>query len=130
MAPRVFTSFIANRCLIGNFAAGQYINRNLRFGNYEIQFYAKPGSEGRINGYAEMMGQVLEFYSKQYGAPLFGTRLVVAQIDDESLDTYSGSGIIFLASKTVRLFAAHPGREARARSGLSMVGPDGRLEVV
>jgi tetratricopeptide (TPR) repeat protein len=85
--------------LIGNFAAGQYINRNLRFGNYEIQFYAKPGSEGRINGYAEMMGQVLEFYSKQYGAPLFGTRLVVAQIDDESLDTYSGPGIIFLASK-------------------------------
>ena len=85
--------------LIGNFAAGQYINRNLRFGNYEIQFYAKPGSEGRINGYAEMMGQVMEFYSKQYGAPSFGTRLVVAQVDDDSLDTYSGSGIIFLASK-------------------------------
>lgn len=85
--------------LIGNFAAGQYINRNLRFGNYEIQFYAKPGSEGRISGYAEMMGQVLEFYSKQYGAPIFGTRLVVAQVDDDSLDTYSGSGIIFLASK-------------------------------
>jgi len=85
--------------LIGNFAAGQYINRNLRFGNYEIQFYAKPGSEGRINGYAEMMGQVLEFYSKQYGAPIFGTRLVVAQVDDDSLDTYSGPGIIFLAAK-------------------------------
>ena len=85
--------------LIGNFAAGQYINRNLRFGNYEIQFYAKPGSEGRINGYAELMGQVLEFYSKQYGTPLFGNRLVVAQVDDESLDTYSGPGIIFLASK-------------------------------
>lgn len=85
--------------LTGNFAAGQYINRNLRFGNYEIQFYAKPGSEGRINGYAEMMGQVLEFYSRQYGAPLFGTHLVVAQIDDDSLDTYSGPGIIFLAAK-------------------------------
>ena len=85
--------------LVGNFAAGQYINQNLRFGNYEIQFYAKPGSEGRINNYAEMMGQVLEFYSKQYGAPLFGTRLVVAQVDDESLDTNSGPGIIFLASK-------------------------------
>ncbi|HEV7681467.1 MAG TPA: M1 family aminopeptidase [Pyrinomonadaceae bacterium] len=85
--------------LIGNFAAGQYINRNLRFGNYEIQFYAKPGSEGRINSYAEMMGQVLEFYSKQYGAPLFGTRLVVAQVDDDSLETYSGPGIIFLAAK-------------------------------
>jgi aminopeptidase N len=85
--------------LIGNFAAGQYINRNLRFGNYEIQFYAKPGSEGRINSYAELMGQVLEFYSRQYGAPLFGNRLVVAQIDDDSVDTYSGPGIMFLASR-------------------------------
>jgi tetratricopeptide (TPR) repeat protein len=85
--------------LIGNFAAGQYINRNLRFGNYDIQFYAKPGSEGRINSYAELVGQVLEFYTKQYGAPLFGTRLVVAQVDDDSLDAYSGPGIIFLASR-------------------------------
>ncbi|MDQ2922297.1 MAG: hypothetical protein M3R52_11910 [Acidobacteriota bacterium] len=85
--------------LIGNFAAGQYISRPRRFGNYEIQFYAKPGSEGRIDGYAELMGQVLDFYSKQYGAPLFGTRLVVAQVDDDSLDTYSGPGIIFLASR-------------------------------
>ena len=85
--------------LIGNFAAGQYINRDLRFGSYNIQFFAKPGSESRINNYAELMGQVLEFYSKQYGAPLFGNRLVVVQVDDDSLDTYSGSGIIFLASR-------------------------------
>src|ERR1044072_4239907 len=85
--------------LIGNFAAGQYINRNLRFGKYEIQFYAKPGSESRINGYAELMGQVLEFYTKYYGNPLFGTRLVVAQTDDDTLDTYSGPGMLFLASK-------------------------------
>jgi hypothetical protein len=85
--------------LIGNFAAGQYINRSRRFGNYEIQFYAKPGSESRIDGYAELMGQVLDFYSKQYGTPLFGTRLVVAQVDDDSLDAYSGPGIIFLASR-------------------------------
>lgn len=85
--------------LVGNFAAGQFINRNLRFGNYDIQFYAKPGSEGRINSYAEMVGHVLEFYSKQYGPPVFGTRLVVAQVDDESVDSYSGPGMIFLASK-------------------------------
>ncbi|MBC8031837.1 MAG: tetratricopeptide repeat protein [Pyrinomonadaceae bacterium] len=85
--------------LVGNFAAGQYITRSLRFGNYEIQFYAKPGSEGRINSYAEKMGHVIEFYAKQYGAPLMGTRLVVAQVDDDSLDTYSGPGIIFLAAK-------------------------------
>lgn len=85
--------------LVGNFVAGQYVNKNLRYGNYEIQFYAKPGSENRIDSYAELMGKVLEFYTRQYGTPLFGSRLVVAQVDDESLDTYSGPGIIFLGSK-------------------------------
>jgi aminopeptidase N len=85
--------------LPGDFAIGQYINKNLRFGPYEIQFYAKPGSENRINSYAELMGQVLEFYAKQYGNAAFGTRLVVAQVDDDTLDTYSGPGMIFLASR-------------------------------
>jgi len=41
----------------------------------------------------------MEFYAKQYGASLLGNRLVVAQVDDDSLDTYSGPGIIFLAAK-------------------------------
>src|SRR5918992_829066 len=85
--------------LIGNFAAGQYINKNLRYGNYDLQLYAMPGSEKRLEAYAELTGKVLEFYTKQYGAPLFGNRLVIVQIDDESLDTYSGPGMIFLSSK-------------------------------
>lgn len=85
--------------LIGNFVAGQYISKSLRFGNYEILFYAKPGSENRINSYAELMGHVLEFYTKQYGTPLFANRLVVAQVDDDTLDTYSGTGMIFLAGR-------------------------------
>jgi len=85
--------------LIGNFAAGQYINRNLRYGNYDLQLYAMPGSEKRLESYAELTGKVLEFYTKRYGTPLAGNRLVVVQIDDESLDSYSGPGIIFLSSK-------------------------------
>lgn len=85
--------------LPGNFVAGQYITRSLHFGNYDIQFYAKVGSENRIENYAELMGTALQFYTREYGQPEFGTRLVVAQIDDESLDTYSGLGMVFLASK-------------------------------
>jgi len=85
--------------LIGNFAAGQYINKNLTFGKYQLQLYAMPGSEKRIDSFAELTGRVLEFYSKHYGAPLFGNRLVIVQIDDESLDAYSGPGIVFLSSK-------------------------------
>jgi aminopeptidase N len=85
--------------LIGNFAAGQYINKNLRFGPYELQLYAMPGAERRIDAFAELTGRVLEFYTKSYGKPLFGNRLVITQIDDESLDTYSGPGMIFLSAK-------------------------------
>ena len=85
--------------LIGNFAAGQYINKNLSFGKYQLQLYAMPGSEKRIDAFAELTGRVLEFYSKRYGAPLFGNRLVIVQIDDESLDAYSGPGIVYLSSK-------------------------------
>src|SRR4029079_8505989 len=85
--------------LIGNFAAGQYINKNLTFGKYQLQLYAMPGSEKRIEAFAEITGRVLEFYSKRYGAPLFGNKLVIVQIDDESLDSYSGPGIVYLSSK-------------------------------
>ena len=88
-----------NPVLIGNFAAGQYINKNLRYHDYDLQLYAMPGSEKRLEAYAELTGRVLEFYTKQYGKPLFGNRLVVVQIDDESLDAYSGPGMIFLSSK-------------------------------
>jgi aminopeptidase N len=85
--------------LIGNFAAGQYINKNLRYSNYDLQLYAMPGSEKRLEAFAELTGKVLEFYTRKYGPPLFGNRLVVVQIDDESLDTYSGPGMVFLSSK-------------------------------
>jgi aminopeptidase N len=85
--------------LPGNFVSGQYITKTLKFGRYDIQFYAKVGSESRIERYAEMMGTALRFYTEEYGQPAFGTRLVVAQIDDESLDTYSALGMLFLASK-------------------------------
>ncbi|MFN2577127.1 MAG: M1 family aminopeptidase [Pyrinomonadaceae bacterium] len=85
--------------LIGNFVAGQYVAKSLRMGRYELQFFVKPGSENRITNFGELMGQALEFYTNEYGEPAFGTRFVVAQTDDETLDAYSGPGMLFLASK-------------------------------
>jgi Peptidase family M1 domain/Tetratricopeptide repeat len=84
--------------LIGNFIAGQYVTKTLRVGKFELQFFVKPGSEGRINNYGELMGGALEFYSKEYGAPAFGSRFIVAQTDDETMEAYSGLGMLFLAS--------------------------------
>jgi aminopeptidase N len=85
--------------LVGNFAAGQYVTRSLRMGKYELQFFVKPGSENRIANFGELMGRALEFYTSEYGEPFFGNRLVVAQTDDETMETYSGPGMIFLASR-------------------------------
>lgn len=85
--------------LVGNFIAGQYVSKALRFGRYELQFFVKPGSENRIATYGEAMGRALEFYTKEYGAPAFGSRFIVAQTDDESMEAYSGPGMLFLASR-------------------------------
>jgi len=85
--------------LVGNFVAGQYVAKTLRMGRYELQFFVKPGSENRITNYGELMGHALEFYTNEYGNPAFGARLIIAQTDDETMETYSGPGILFLASK-------------------------------
>jgi len=71
----------------------------LRFGRYELQFFVKPGSENRIGNFGESMGHALEFYTKQYGSPAFGSRFIIAQTDDETMEAYSGQGILFLASR-------------------------------
>ena len=97
--------------LPGNFVAGPYITTNLRYGGYEVAFYTKIGSEGRAPEYSETIGRALEAYTQKYGAPVFGKRLVVAQIDDDSLEAYSAPGMLFLSN---RLFdPARPVPEAR-----------------
>ncbi|HEX8286507.1 MAG TPA: M1 family aminopeptidase [Pyrinomonadaceae bacterium] len=85
--------------LIGNFAYAKYINKNLRFADYELQFYTRTGADAQVAAYGETLGRALEFYTKTFGAPDSGKRLIVAQIDDESLDFYSGQGIIFMSSR-------------------------------
>lgn len=97
--------------LVGNFIAGNYITKTLHFDNYEIQFFVKPGSENRVIAYGESIGRALKFYTKQYGVPAFGSRFIVAQTDDETLDTYSGSGILFLSSNFFD--SPHPAPEER-----------------
>ena len=84
--------------LIGNFAAAKYLTRTLRIGGYELQFFVQPGSEGRVERYAELIGRALEFYTQKYGPPASGSRYVVAQIDDESLEAYAAHGMQFLSS--------------------------------
>ncbi len=85
--------------LIGNFAYGKYVTKTLRFGDYELQFFTKPGNDARVASYGETLGKALDFYSKRYGVPAAGKRLIVAEIDDESLDYYSSQGMLFIANR-------------------------------
>jgi aminopeptidase N len=85
--------------LIGNFSYDKYTARTLRFGDYELQFYTKAANEKLVASYGETLGRALDFYTKKYGAPNSGKKLIVAQIDDDSLEYYSAQGMIFMANR-------------------------------
>jgi Peptidase family M1 domain/TPR repeat len=85
--------------LIGNFAFGKYTNKTLRFGDYELQFVTKIGDDSSISSYGEIVGRAMDYYTKQFGTPDCGKKLIIAQIDDESLEFYSAPGMIFMAGR-------------------------------
>lgn len=92
--------FVNNKpALIGNFAYDRYTTKNLRFGEYELQFYTKAANEQLVAQYGETLGRALEFYTKRYGVPNAGKKLIIAQIDDDSLEFYSTRGMIFMANR-------------------------------
>jgi tetratricopeptide (TPR) repeat protein len=85
--------------LVGNFAYGKFTPRTLKIGEYELQFNTRPGFDTLVQDYGETLGRALEFYTKKFGNAEFGKKLVVAQIDDESLDFYSSMGMLFVSSR-------------------------------
>ncbi|PYS89426.1 MAG: hypothetical protein DMF62_07325, partial [Acidobacteria bacterium] len=72
--------------LVGNFAYSKYLVKNLKFGEYSLNFYTRPGFDANVQSFGETIGRALEFYAKSFGTPSMGKTLNVVQIDDESLD--------------------------------------------
>jgi aminopeptidase N len=85
--------------LVGNFAYGSFISRELNFGGYQLSIHTRSGSDRMVDRYAELVGKALEFYTSAFGAPDMGRRLTITQIDDDSLDFYSGPGMMFVSSR-------------------------------
>lgn len=96
-----FTFIETQPTLPGSFAAGQFITRTINSGGLQIDVFALPGSESRAQEFGQEVAQILQFYNTRFGPYAFGTRYVVAQVDDETLDSYSGAGISFLPHKTL-----------------------------
>lgn len=82
--------------LPGSFAAGPFITRTISSGGFQIDLNILPGSEARIEEFGREIAQMLQFYSTRFSPYPYGPRYSVAEIDDESLDSYSGTGILFL----------------------------------
>jgi aminopeptidase N len=96
-----FTFIETQPVLPGSFAAGPFITRTINSAGMQVDLYALPGSEARLQEFGQEIAQILQFYNSKFGPYALGTRYVVAQIDDETLDSYSGAGIAFLAHKTL-----------------------------
>ncbi len=85
--------------LPGNFAVSQYIAKPYGFGGLTVEIYAKVGDEKSADRVAAVIGKHLEYYSSKFGSYAYGNKLIVAEVDDETLESYSGAGILFLNSK-------------------------------
>jgi tetratricopeptide (TPR) repeat protein len=85
--------------LIGNFAYGKFTPKPMTFGDYELQFYARPGNDDRIAKYGETLGKALSYYAKTFGPADTSKKLNVIEIDDDSLDFYSAQGMLFIAAR-------------------------------
>jgi len=86
--------------LPGSFAAGQFITRTINSGGMQIDLSVLPGSEARVQEFGQEIAQILQFYNNRFGPYALGSRFVIAEVDDETLESYTGAGIAFLAHKT------------------------------
>jgi aminopeptidase N len=93
---KAFTFLEAEPVLPGSYAAGPFITRTISSGGFQIDLNVLPGSEGRVEEFGREIAQILQFYSTRFSPYPYGPRFSVAEIDDESLDSYSGTGILFL----------------------------------
>ncbi|HUK91756.1 MAG TPA: M1 family aminopeptidase [Blastocatellia bacterium] len=98
---RVFKFVESKPVLLGSFAAGQFINRKITSAGIDIDMNVLPGSDQRIEDFAKEIAQVMQFYTSKFGPYPFGTRFSVAEVDDEAMESYSGTGILFLSHKTL-----------------------------
>ncbi len=95
-------SFVSTKPVLpGNIAAAKYIVRNVKQSGFDIDIYVKVGDDKLADNVAKIIGQHLEYYSSKFGNYPFGNKLIVAQTDDDTLETYSGAGIIFLSPRVM-----------------------------
>ncbi len=97
----VYTFNCNKPVLPGTLAAGKFIVRTASFGGFTVDFYVKAGDEKWADHASEVIGKHLEYYSSKFGGYAFGNKLVVAETDEETLETYSGPGIMLVSPRAL-----------------------------
>jgi aminopeptidase N len=98
---KTFTFVETQPVLPGSFAAGQFITKTINASGMQLDLAVLPGSEGRIQEFGQEIAQIIQFYNSKFGPFMLGSRFVVAEIDDETLDYYAGAGIAFIPHRTL-----------------------------
>jgi len=98
---KTFTFVETQAVLPGSFAAGQFITKTINASGMQLDLFVLPGSEGRLQEFGQEIAQIVQFYNGKFGPFLLGSRFVVAEIDDETLEYYAGAGIAFIPHRTL-----------------------------
>jgi aminopeptidase N len=97
---RIRHTFTSNTAVLpGTFAIGRYQTRILKRGDLEVAAYFPPGGEAAAERYADVVAESAALYAEKFGPYAFGNRISVAQIDDESLESYTTAGVTLLAKR-------------------------------
>lgn len=96
-----FTFVESQPVLAGSFAAGQFITRTISAGGLQIDLFVLPGSEARVEEFGKEIAQILQFYNTKFNSYEFGPRFVLAEVDDDTLDSYTSPGIMFLPRRVL-----------------------------
>lgn len=95
-------SFVCTKPVLpGSLAAGKYLIRSANFGGFTVDFYVKAGDEKWADHAMGVVGKHLEFYSTQFGRYAFGNKLIIAETDEDTLETYSGPGMMFVSPRAL-----------------------------
>lgn len=93
------TFVVTQPLLPGTIAAGEYSVRSIQRNGFDVDFYFKIGNESSAERYAEIMAEAGSFLNQKFGPYAFGTKLQVAEIDNESLESYTAAGVTLLARR-------------------------------
>lgn len=98
--PRNIHTFVSKvPVLPGTFAIAKYIAKPVQSNNVKVEVYVKPGDEAVATKFGEQISQAVAFYNTKFGPYALGNRMVLAEIDNESLDASTGAGITLLSER-------------------------------